>query len=530
MYRVAKRRVSDVRSIPAPVKGLNAKDSIANMEDIYALVLDNMFCNTSSCDLRRGYEFHRTGLLSNVKTLIPFRPWSGSEKLLAVCDGGIFDITSPGSAALTNLRSSQSDGDVNYAMFSTVAANYAVVVNGTNPSFLYDGSVFTTLTFTTGTPAFGQIKGVNPDNFVQVHAHKRRLWFVEKNTMTAWYLPVDQVSGEVKPLYLGSVFTKGGKLQNVFTWSLDSGSGLDDILVFQSSEGELACYQGTDPDNASSWTLVSVHYSGAPLGYRTYEDSSGDVLLLTQVGIIPISGVISGDASVSEQYASISQNIANLISTELRLRGNSPKWEIIRVPKYEMLVVNLPKAGSYAAVQYVMNLVTGAWSRFKLPIKTMCLFGSELMFSDEDSMVHKFGRIYKDAVTLDGSGGSEIVGVIQTSHSYLEARGVNKHYKMVRPTFVSSQKPSYMISLSLDFSPVNTDSTGTPPPSGDAPSSIWGISTWGSAVWYAGPSAHSEWVGVAGLGYSVSAVVVLRGSTDIQLVSMDWLYESATSI
>ena len=42
-------------SIPAPVKGWNARDSLANMPEDFAVSLENVFPNLTSCDLRSGY-------------------------------------------------------------------------------------------------------------------------------------------------------------------------------------------------------------------------------------------------------------------------------------------------------------------------------------------------------------------------------------------------------------------------------------------------------------------------------------------
>src|SRR3546814_1605079 len=66
--------------IPAPVGGLNAADSIADMPVTDALVLDNFFPQPDYVELRRGYASHATGLMAAVESLMP---WAGpsSQKM-----------------------------------------------------------------------------------------------------------------------------------------------------------------------------------------------------------------------------------------------------------------------------------------------------------------------------------------------------------------------------------------------------------------------------------------------------------------
>ena len=77
-------KTSQSVSIPAPVKGWNARDSLANMPEDFAVVLENVFPNLTSCDLRRGYESHSTGngtgavTVSSLFKLALNHGWQGS--------------------------------------------------------------------------------------------------------------------------------------------------------------------------------------------------------------------------------------------------------------------------------------------------------------------------------------------------------------------------------------------------------------------------------------------------------------------
>lgn len=86
--------------------------------------------------------------------------------------------------------------------------------------------------------------GIDSSLLSFVWTHKRRLWFVEENTLSAWYLPVVSITGTAVEFPLQGVFRLGGALLFGGSWSQDSGAGLDDLAVFVTTEGEIAVYQG----------------------------------------------------------------------------------------------------------------------------------------------------------------------------------------------------------------------------------------------------------------------------------------------
>jgi len=61
-------------SIPAPTGGLNARDSIADMPEKDALVLDNWCPLPSVIQVRKGSQNHVTGFTAPVETLVEYLP------------------------------------------------------------------------------------------------------------------------------------------------------------------------------------------------------------------------------------------------------------------------------------------------------------------------------------------------------------------------------------------------------------------------------------------------------------------------
>jgi hypothetical protein len=122
----------------------------------------------------------------------------------------------------------------------------------------------------TAVSVVGAFTGVNPATLTSVWEHKSRLWFIESGTLSAWYLPVDSRTGAAVEFPLQGVFHKGGVLTIGATWSVDSGSGLDDLQVFITDQGEVAVYAGTDPSDATKWAVVGIYQIGRPMGRKAF--------------------------------------------------------------------------------------------------------------------------------------------------------------------------------------------------------------------------------------------------------------------
>ena len=63
--QVVRQRVSTTRTKPAPVRGWNARDAIASMNEADAVTLDNWFPSAADVMLRKGSAEH---------------PWEGADR------------------------------------------------------------------------------------------------------------------------------------------------------------------------------------------------------------------------------------------------------------------------------------------------------------------------------------------------------------------------------------------------------------------------------------------------------------------
>src|SRR5277367_2992180 len=78
-------------SVPSPIKGWNTRDALTAMDPLDAVQLDNWYPDTSGVNLRNGYVVYATGMgNAAVETLAEYNA-NGVRKLLAACNGSIFD-------------------------------------------------------------------------------------------------------------------------------------------------------------------------------------------------------------------------------------------------------------------------------------------------------------------------------------------------------------------------------------------------------------------------------------------------------
>lgn len=528
MLTKVKKRTSSLDSVPAPLGGINARDSIANMPPEFAIDMLNFLPGSRSIQCRQGYSKWVTGL-PTVKTLAAHIAMSGDYRLFGFTDSGVYDVTT--KASTPTVSKAITNGFVSSIMFSTVGGQYLVCCNGTDSAFMYNGASWITWTQVTTPAAPGEIKGINPNKFIAVHSHKRRLWFIEKDSMTAWYLPVDSVGGEAKPFYLGSIFQRGGKLRNIYTWSLDSGSGLDDILVFQSDQGELAGYEGSDPDIATDWSLSAVHYVAPPFSSRAGVDMGGDLALLTTAGIYQVSKIIAGLGSVeTSSEDTLSYNIGPLMSKLVLERGEAIGWELRIFSAFNLLILLVPAYATYPTIQYAMNLQTGAWGRLDMPMQTALAVKDKFYFSDNAGSVYLYGGgVYVDNLSFDGTTYDTILASFQQAYNYFDSRGKNKHFNLIRPIWIAQYPPAYLLTISCDYAPQSIDSLPTPPTELST-TPYWDSAIWDSAMWAPDIATQFRWDGLSGLGYCASLVVSVRINKPTELVSCDWAYDIGDSL
>ena len=502
-----KKRVSRQTSVPAPTGGLNAKDPLAEMRENEAVIMDNYFPMPSSVKNRNGSRSHATGITGTVETICVYN--DGEDKsLFAVASGNIYNATTPGPvgvadvAGLTNSR-------FQYINFGTAGGYTLMLVNGEDKMQLYDKA--------TGWREDGDtttVTGFDTADAIHINNFKNRVWFIERDSMNAWYLPVSSIGGAANNIDLSGIFKMGGYLMAMGNWTIDNAAGVDDYAVFITSEGEVALYRGTDPTSASTWALVGTFRMGRPLGRRCMCKAGADVLVITTDGAFPLSKALLTDRSQTNLAAT--DKISTLINADTRTYFNNFGWQPIIYPEGNKLIINVPQVENLNSIQYVMNTQHGAWCRFT-GWNASCL---EVM--DNNLFYGTNGAVIQCDVGTDDLGGS-ITGYIQQAFNFFGAKGMQKIFKMARPIFQSDSYVFPTVRINVDFDATQRSSLQNQIVGNGAE---WDLAEWDEAEWVLGDVISKDWQSITGLGIAAG----LNISTDMvgaetRWISTDIIYE-----
>jgi len=482
-----------------------------------AYQLDNFFPTLTGIRLRGGAKKYATLSNGAVTSLFAYKVGT-TEKFFGADTNNIFDIStvSDASGIPTAAVSGQTSGHYATAQVGTSGGDFLYAVNGSDDARLYDGATWTAIN-AVSSPA---ITGVATADLSFVWVFANRLFFVEKGTMNAWYLPASSIAGAATKLPLASVFQKGGSLLFGGTWSLDSGSGLDDKCVFVSTTGEVVIYEGSDPASASTWSKVGVYEISAPLGFNATMKAGGDFIIAAQEGMVPLSQAIQKDAAALSLSA-ISRQIEPDWAAEVSARSSKP-WHVLKWPTNNMAVVALPVAGGSEPYCLVVNLETGAWARYTgWDTECVGLYNSVGYFGTSDGSVRQME-------TGGSDDGTPYTGFYVGLFDHLRVPGAQKTVHAARTVFRAASAIRPQVSVSTDY----TVCPPAPPNSiDDYTTDEWDVGLWDVATWDVGTELETvtKWSSVGRSGFAIAPQLqITSGVTPtpkIELVAMDMMFE-----
>ena len=521
-------QLAQSQGIPPPIGGMNSIDALSSMPLTDAVLLNNLFPTQYGLEVRKGsLEWATMPTSSPVLSLIAF---AGIAPKLYACSGSvIYEITSHTPVAVvTGLGSVE----YNFINFANSAGLWAVAVNGLDDPVVFDStSTIRRLTLGNGITPY-TINGHDPKDFINVMIHARRLWFVEKNSTSAWYLPPDAIYGDVTEYDFGPTWKRGGTLLILATWTVDSGTGMDDKLVAISNRGEASLYSGTDPGSLADWNFDGVFFIGAPLSDRCAVPFGSELVVLTQKGLIPFSQMIVS-TELNPRADVVMSNKINLLLSDLTNRFSQFfGWTVKANMEYNELIVNVPGAtqadigpspGMFSAtilpmaseitntsVQLVMNLTTGAWAAFTNTdaIPFVQWAGSQAF--GRNNVVYRWDFGNQDFVAQNGTGGVPIQFEGIQAFTYAGVMGQLKHVKMAQPWFITNNGLNFGIQIEADFKILPFNATINEVA---GISSLWGTALWGVDLWNNSPnSIHKPWINCPIIGFALA--VHIKGNSD----------------
>lgn len=550
---VAQPKQRDAEPFPfaAPTAGWISNRNIAQPQGQGsgpgAAVLENFFPTATSAVLRRGSELYATlgqgdkpvtsmftykagnqdemfaateDAIYNISVIISAFNWTLGDDLDQSLETDTGDTIGQNSTDGLDVLSATVGGDWITAQFATAGGIFLRGVNGEDTPFVYDGATFEetpALTFAAPDAA------LTPDILSFVWAYKQRLLFIQKDTLDAWYLPVDSVGGELVKLPLGGIFGLGGSLLFGATWSIDSGNqgGLSEQCIFVTTEGEVAVFQGSNPSNAADWSKVGVYRIGKPLGKRAFMRAGGDIVIATSIGFVPISQAIQRDYAALAP-AAVSFPIETAWNEAVEFRAGS--WNVEVWAKSQMVLVAPPTVSDVSPVIFAANARTGAWAPFtNWDATCLAVWKDRMFFGSQD------GKVVEANVSgLDQ--GNTYTGTYVPLFDTLGTSASLKIPSMARFTVRAQISVDPLVTCQFDYVP-------NLPSAPDAPlvpiGNQWGNAIWGESVWAGRADAviSRNWHSVAGSGYALApSLQITSGSVvplDAEIISADLTYRVA---
>ena len=500
-------------TLPAPIGGLNVRDSLDTMNESDAIVMDNYLPADTKVRLRRGYVGYAE-LGAPVHTLAEYK--QASVRRFFACGGGaVWDISD--KKKLRKVADNFINNDWQYCQFK----NRLIWVNGFDlPQVFYIDNGIERWE----NAAFSG-DGLMPQKLANVAVCKQRLFFVEKGTLAYWYSDeVGNVQGLLKRFDLSTVFRHGGELLAISPWTQDGGLGMDDLTVFITTEGEVAVYSGNSPDNADDWSLRGVYRMSRPIGSRCVMQYQGDIVIISEDGYVPLSKALSLDKANSSQFA-FSDKIRGLVLDRTKTNGNKFGWQAIIYGRGGYALFNVPVARQFE--QHVVNVASGAWCRFTA-IRSFCwgVFCNRLYFGS-DQGVYLFDEGYSD-------NGTPICGHVEQAFSNLGNPNL-KRIQLINPRTKSSAKFALVVYTNMDFAAQNLDYAEN---IGDFGGTKWDNSVWSTLANPTGTKwatlkgkIRSRWIGNNATGFKAGVVfkTKTRGNL-IEWYDTGFRYEQGNSI
>lgn len=511
--KVPAAQKSQIITIPPPTGGWNARDSLPAMPPTDAVQLTDMLCWPSDVRTRLGSVNWSTGYSAPVNTLMAYNAAaSASKKMFAASGTSIFDATASGAvgaAVVTGLTSSQ----FQWVNFGTAANEFLVAFNGSDPCQKFDGTTWTTV-------ATMNAGALSMSTIISVGMYQNTLYLIPTNTLGFWYLPAQNVpttGGTATFFNLTGFCKRGGYLVAIDTWTVDGGTGPQDNFVAITSEGEVVVFNGSAFSiaigTAGFMQLVGVYYLSRPLGRRCTQKYGGDLLVLTERGVFPLS--LSLQSATVDKRVAITDKIEPAFVANAQAAFSSFGWQMELNTQFQFLIVNVPVA---PATQFVMQFQTRGWSNFtNWPANCLLYFGGNLYFGGATTVV----QAYTGSTDWNGN---QISTVLLPAFTQLKTLGQQKHVKMVRPYFSANGNFSFAIGAATDYSVPYAPNS---PQAVATTLSLWDVALWDVGVWASLNAQSKPWTTVASFPCVAFAPFfqIATNSAQIMLEAYDIVFE-----
>lgn len=331
-----------VRTFMPPIFGLNTKDPLQAMDPRYSPALQNWIPDGTKLVGRKGSERLFTGT-SHIQFMHGHDSANGKALLVAE-DGKLHAVTDTDTSTQLGLGFSDD-------WIADDISNSTLLANGVDQPRYYNPSAGLNISAWT-------ISAVYLNDLNYVHVHADRAYFCRKDSQNFYYGGVGAVQGTLTEFPLSRIGGMKGHLIAIGSWSVDAGDGADDRVVFVTRGGSILIYSGTNPGDASNFSIVGRYQTAQVIGRRPLVKFGSDLLIMTAEGFISVTALMQLGEQASAR--SLTDNIKPTVTELARRWGTAAGWQAVLDPGGKFLVFNVPK-GVNTYQQYLYSIFQGGW-------------------------------------------------------------------------------------------------------------------------------------------------------------------------
>ena len=483
--QIASQPKANQVSIPAPTGGVNTRDSRSDMDIRDAITMENWIPESNGVKSRSGFTTFGTVASGDVETLIPYE-YAAVQQLISFA-GTVMYKTGTGGGAGTSIQT----GLANARWQSAQLGQNRVFDNGADAPLNFDGTTVTTPTFT------GDLATTGANTMNGAHSFKNRLYLWDEDTSDFYYGDTDAVAGSFTKFELGKVATTGGNLLIMETLSRDAGDGMDDFAVFILTTGEVIMYQGSNPGDATNWSLIGKYFMSPPVSIRSAARFGGDILVITRNDVASLGNTIkAGGGQEGGQGFNINPSkLSGGIEEDFNTFGTNYGFEMQLYGSGGWILANIPETTNSTYHQWVISTTTGASTKFiGWDAQVFGVFNNRLYFGQSSN-------IFQADSGLDDNGADIQLRVQQAFTDFQSGNKKNfTGYKLfVRSEGTLNIGAAFAFDYGTPFFPAVSQSLVS--------GATWDVASWDVAEWAGSNVARIVNFGIGGFGVTISPLL-----------------------
>lgn len=374
-----------VVTVDACVGGINAFDSPENMAPTDAIALDNWVCRSGYLESRPYFtQFYGAGVDSGYELMDVFHGPAADIFLGFRSDAGVGKLYDLGDTVpATPISTAMTENIEDICRFHI--NDKMIILSGDVAELAFNGTTCTALDYTGSSPSIPTTGA-----FTFGCNFKGRAMYINEADCSFWYAEAGSYQGNITEFPLDLAAQYGGSPKHIAVWTMDTGTGPDDVFVIYLTSGEVLIYQGDDPGDIDNWEIAGSFLLAEPITKHASVKVGADLVLFSRNGYVNLADMLKSDQR--SDYPAYSRRIWPMVAELIEVMqangayftnyNRAVLWaDGIVIFQFHMTDGDSLEKG----YQFVLNISTGAWSRWTISTPyaaTFAVFEDNLYYSD----------------------------------------------------------------------------------------------------------------------------------------------------